>query len=81
MFPATSLSAAEQQGILLKKTSNGASLKLLSLFSLHAYLTGPEDDPVVVLLTTLFVFVQLLPPQTHCNRAQVLVHTQVIPVF
>lgn len=46
-----------------------------------SYLTGPEDDPVVKLLTMIFVFVQLLPPQTHCNRAQVLIHTQVVPVF
>lgn len=45
------------------------------------YLTHSEDDPVVVLLAVVLVFVQLLPPQTHCDRAQVLIHAQVVPVF
>lgn len=45
------------------------------------YLTRSEDDSVVVLLAMLLVFFQLLPPQTHCHWAQVLIYPQVVPVF
>jgi len=45
------------------------------------YLTGSEDDPVVILLAMLLVFIQFLPPQTHCYWAQVLIDPQIVPVF
>lgn len=49
--------------------------------SISMYLTRSEDDPVVVLLAMFLVFIQLLPPQTHSHWAQVLIYTQVVPVF
>lgn len=45
------------------------------------YLTRSENDPVVVLLSMVFVFLQLLPSQTHRHRAQILIYPQVIPVL
>lgn len=45
------------------------------------HLTCSEEDSVVVLLAVLLVFIQLLPPQTYCHWAKVLIYTKVVPVF
>lgn len=46
-----------------------------------SYLTGSEDDPVIVLLAVFLVFLQFLPPQTNCHWAQVFIHPQIVPVL
>lgn len=45
------------------------------------HLTRSEDDPVVVLLAVLLVFIQLLSPQAHRHWAEVFIHAKVVPVF
>lgn len=42
------------------------------------YLTGPEDDPVLVLRPVVLVVLQLLPLDAHSHRSQLLIHTKVI---
>lgn len=48
---------------------------------MNAYLTGSKDDPVIVLRAVLFMIVQLLSPKTHGDRAECLVHSQIVPVL
>lgn len=42
------------------------------------YLTGPEDDPVLVLRPVIFVVFQLLPFDAHGHWPQLLIHAKVI---
>lgn len=49
--------------------------------AVNAHLTGSKNDPVIVLRSVLFMIVQLLSPKTHSDRAECLVHSQIVPVL
>lgn len=42
------------------------------------YLSGPEDDPVLVLRPMVLVVLQLLPLDAHGHRPQLLIYTKVV---
>lgn len=42
------------------------------------YLTGPEDEPVLVLRPMVLVVLQLLPLDAHGHWPQFLIHAKVI---
>lgn len=45
------------------------------------YLSGPEDDPVLVLRSVILVVLQLLSLDAHSHWSQLLVHAKVIGMF
>lgn len=57
------------------------SCSLRDVCVVSAHLTGPKDDPVIVLRPVLFMIVQLLSPKTHGDRPERLVHSQIVPVL
>lgn len=45
------------------------------------YLSGPEDDPVLVLRSVILVVLQLLSFDAYSHWSQLLVHAKVIGMF
>lgn len=64
------------------RSGKGSRLPLTrQAYRQRAYLTSPEDDPVLVLRSVVLMILQLLPLDAYRHGAQLFIHAEVIGMF